>query len=176
MASREALRVFQSRLANRLQEARTTGAAASWLAVEAAGAKYLFPLNHAGEIFPWSQVHPVPHVKNWFLGVVNLRGGVSGVVDLGAFVTQSAVTQRSEMAQSQCRLVAFSDVLTINCTVLIDKLAGLKSVESFATSAPAALGSPLYFGHSYTDLQGASWQEINLQALSIYPQFLSISA
>jgi len=176
MASREALRVFQSRLANRLQEARTTGAAASWLAVEAAGAKYLFPLNHAGEIFPWSQIHTVPHTKSWFLGVVNLRGGVSGVVDLGSFVTGEQVSQRSELAQSQCRMVGFSEALSINCTVLIDKLAGLKSVESFIASVAAAESDPVYFGHRYTDIQGASWQEINLQALSIYPQFLSISA
>ncbi len=176
MASREALRAFQSRLASRLQEARTSGAAASWLAVEAAGSKYLFPLNHAGEIFPWTTVHAVPHVKGWFMGVANLRGGVSGVVDLGAFVTQSSTTPRSDLAQSQCRLVAFNDVLSINCAVLIDRLSGLKHLESFVESTPASADSPVYFGHRYTDLQGASWQEINLQALSLHPQFLSISA
>jgi len=35
MANRDALRAFQSRLASRLQAARTTGVAATWLAVEA---------------------------------------------------------------------------------------------------------------------------------------------
>lgn len=176
MASREALRAFQSRLANRLQEARTTGAAAAWLAVEAADARYLFPLNHAGEIFPWRTVQAVPHARDWFLGVVNLRGGVSGVVDLGAFVKHAPPSHRSDLAQSQCRLVAFSDALNINCVVLIDKLLGLKSVESFVASNPPAADAPEFFGHSYVDLQGAAWQEINLQALSLNPQFLSISA
>ena len=176
MASREALRAFQSRLANRLQEARTTGAAAAWLAVEAADSKYLFPLNHAGEIFPWRTVQSVPHARDWFLGVVNLRGGVSGVVDLGAFVTHSPPAHRSDLAQSQCRLVAFSDALNINCVVLIDKLLGLRSVESFVASVAPSAGAPEFFGHSYVDSQGASWQEINLQALSLNSQFLSISA
>jgi twitching motility protein PilI len=176
MASREALRAFQSRLASRLQEARSSGASAAWLAVEASGENYLFPLNHAGEIFPWTPVHPVPHTKTWFAGVANLRGGVSGVVDLGAFVTQSSVTPRSELAQSQCRLVAFSELLNINCALLVDKLLGLKSLESFDVSTPAAADEPAYFGHRYADPQGASWQEINLQALSLNPQFLSISA
>ena len=37
MANREALRELQSRLATRLQAARTEGVQASWLAVEAAG-------------------------------------------------------------------------------------------------------------------------------------------
>lgn len=176
MASREALRAFQSRLANRLQEARTAGAAAAWLAVEAGDGRYLFPLNHAGEIFPWRTVHVVPHVRDWFLGVVNLRGGVSGVVDLGAFVRRAPPARRTELAQSQSRLVAFSDALTINCVLLIDRLLGLKSVESFVSSEPPPGDAPEYFGHRYTDSQGALWQEINLQALSLNSQFLSISA
>ena len=176
MASREALRAFQSRLANRLQEARTSGAAAAWLAVEAADAHYLFPLSHAGEIFPWRSVQPVPHARPWFLGVANLRGGVSGVVDLGAFVKQVPPPARSELAQNQCRLVAFSEALGINCVVLIDRLMGLKGVESFVASVAPAADAPEYFGHSYVDSQGVSWQEINLQALALNSQFLSISA
>jgi twitching motility protein PilI len=176
MASREALRTFQSRLANRLQEARTSGTAAAWLAVEAAGSRYLFPLNHAGEIFPCGPIYPVPHAKGWFLGVANLRGGVSGVVDLGAFVTHSMPILRSDLAQSQSRLVAFSEALNLNCVVLIDKLLGLKSLESFVASTPSSEDSPAYFGHGYTDPQGTTWQEINLQALSLNSQFLSISA
>ena len=176
MASRDALRAFQSRLASRLQEARTSGGGAAWLAVEVAGSNYLFPLNHAGEIFPWTSVQTVPHARDWFLGVANLRGGVSGVVDFGAFVLQKPSVPRTELAQSQCRLVAFNEALGINCTVLIDRLLGLKSLESFVNSDPASEDSPVYFGHRYTDPQGASWQEVSLQELSQYPQFLSISA
>lgn len=176
MASREALRAFQSRLANRLQEARTSGAAAAWLAVEAADSRYLFPLNHAGEIFPWRVVQPVPHARPWFLGVANLRGGVSGVVDLGAFLRQLPPSVRGEVAQNQSRLVGFSEALNINCVVLIDKLLGLKGVESFVASDAPDADAPDYFGHSYVDSQGVKWQELNLQALSVNPQFLSISA
>ena len=98
------------------------------------------------------------------------------MVDLGAFVTHKPPAPRSDLAQSQCRLVAFSEALNINCVVLIDRLAGLRSIESFVASTPPAADSPEYFGHSYTDSQGASWQEINLQALSLSSQFLSISA
>jgi twitching motility protein PilI len=139
MANREALRELQSRLASRLQEARTTGAAAAWLAVEAADARYLFPLNHAGEIFPWRTVQAVRMPGIGSLASSTCAGGVSGVVDLGAFVKHAPPSHRSDLAQSQCRLVAFSDALNINCVVLIDKLLGLKSVESFvASNRPAA--------------------------------------
>jgi len=74
MANREALRELQSRLASRLQAARAEGVQAGWLAVEAAGRKYLFPLSQAGEIFPFTATQPVPYTHDWFLGVANLRG------------------------------------------------------------------------------------------------------
>ena len=44
MAKREALRELQSRLAERLQQARTEVRGLSWLAVECAGQGMLFPL------------------------------------------------------------------------------------------------------------------------------------
>ena len=52
MANNEALRELQSRLAERLQAARTQARPASWLAVECGGHGFLFPLQQAGEIFP----------------------------------------------------------------------------------------------------------------------------
>jgi twitching motility protein PilI len=72
--------------------------------------------------------------------------------------------------------VALNALLDINCALLIDRLAGLRSMEAFTASSAAPPGSPDYFGSGYTDASGAYWQEINLQALSQQPQFLSISA
>ena len=86
MANREALRELQSRLAQRLQQARSETRSMSWLAVECAGLGLLFPLSTAGEIFPVSALLPVPHTRPWFMGVANLRGGLHGVVDLAAFL------------------------------------------------------------------------------------------
>ena len=41
---RQSLRALQERLANRLAEAKASGADAAWLAVEARGGRYLLPL------------------------------------------------------------------------------------------------------------------------------------
>jgi twitching motility protein PilI len=176
MANREALRELQSRLASRLQAARSEGVAASWLAVEAAGDKYLFPLSQSGEIFPWSTTQPVPYTQRWFLGVANLRGGLYGVVDLGSFVAGRAPGARLESTRAESRLVALNAVLSVNCALLIDRLAGLRGVDGFTASSEPAPDAPSYFGSRYTDANGTQWQEINLQALSQQPQFLSISA
>lgn len=176
MANREALRELQSRLASRLQAARTEGVQAGWLAVEAAGSKYLFPLAQSGEIFPFTSAQEVPYTQAWFLGVANLRGGLFGVVDLASFVSGNAPVQRSDAGRAESRLVALNALLDLNCALLVDRLAGLRNTDAFVSSSDAPGGSPEYFGSGYTDASGAYWQEINLQALSQQPQFLSISA
>jgi twitching motility protein PilI len=176
MANREALRELQSRLASRLQAARTQGVQAGWLAVEAAGHKYLFPLAQSGEIFPYAPAQTVPYTQDWFLGVANLRGGLYGVIDLASYVSGKAPALRSDAGRAESRLVALNQLLEINCALLIDRLAGLRNTDAFVTSGSAPEGSPEYFGSAYTDANGAFWQEINLQALSQQPQFLSISA
>lgn len=176
MANREALRELQSRLASRLQTARTEGVQAGWLAVEAAGRNYLFPLTQAGEIFPYATTQAVPYTQGWFLGVANLRGGLFGVVDLASYVSGQPPAQRSDAGRAESRLVALNSLLEVNCALLIDRLAGLRNTEAFVASGAAPDGSPDYFGSGYTDASGAYWQEINLQTLSQQPQFLSISA
>lgn len=176
MANREALRELQSRLASRLQAARTEGVQASWLAVEAAGSRYLFPLAQSGEIFPFASPQPVPYTQAWFLGVSNLRGGLYGVIDLASFMAGRAPALRSDATRAESRLVALNAVLEVNCALLIDRLSGLRSMEAFTTSSQAPEGSPPYFGSGYTDAAGVYWQEINLQTLSQQPQFLSIGA
>src|SRR6478735_3844311 len=138
MANRDALRAFQSRLASRLQAARTSGVSASWLAVEAGDSKFLFPLGHAGEIFPWTPPQPVPYTEPWFLGVSNLRGGLYGVVELSTFASGRGAGAVSEAARSQSRLVALNELLEVNCALLIDRLVGLRGVEAFVASQPPA--------------------------------------
>lgn len=175
MVKREALRELQVRLASRLQAAKTEGlSVSSWLAVESAGQSYLLPLGHAGEIFPWSVVQPVPYTQKWFMGVANLRGALAGVIDLAAFL--GAPSARTEQALTETRLLALNAALEINVALLVDRLAGLRGTEAFVASEPPADGAPAFLGSTYLDASGARWQELNLQALSQDPAFLSISA
>ena len=95
---------------------------------------------------------------------------------LASFVGGHAPNVRSDATRAESRLVALNAMLEVNCAVLIDRLAGLRNLDAFSSSSEPPKGSPGYFGSSYTDANGAYWQEINLQALSQQPQFLSISA
>lgn len=179
MAAREALREFQSRLASRLQSAHAANVAA-WLAVEAGSGRYLFPLGQAGEIFPWTPPTPVPYTQPWFLGVANLRGGLWGVAQLSTFMGEPPARAQagpvSDAGREQARLVAFNEVLEVNCALVVDRLVGLRGVEAFATSQAPAASAPPWLGATYTTAQGEAWQELNLQVLAQQAEFLSIGA
>ncbi|MEO7954323.1 MAG: chemotaxis protein CheW [Polaromonas sp.] len=176
MANRQALRELQTRLAERLQIAKTQGVAASWLAVEAGEQKYLFPLAQSGEIFPWVPMQHVPYTQAWFAGVANLRGGLFGVVDLASYVSGHPPALKTELARSDSRLVCLNSALEVNCVLQVDKLAGLRKQEAFIDYLERAPEAPEFFGNRYLDSSGASWQEINLQLLAQQTHFLTIGA
>ncbi|MCZ2103985.1 MAG: chemotaxis protein CheW [Comamonadaceae bacterium] len=176
MADREALKQLQLRLAARLQAARGDDVAvASWLAVECApDCRLLLPLAQAGEIFSWSGVQPVPHARSWFLGVANLRGQVTGVVDLAELL--GASRERSEQALAECGLLTLGAAFEINAAVLVERFAGLRAPEDFAERRAPVPGEAPYLGASHVDRQGVHWRELDLQALSQDAAFLDISA
>lgn len=176
MANREAIRDLQARLAKRLQTARAEGMSVAWLAVRAGGGNYLFPLGQSGEIFPLSGLQSVPYARAWFSGVLNIRGGLYGVVDLAGFMAEDGGSPRGEPPATEPSVVTLNVALEVNCALQVDALLGLRGADAFASSSAPPQGAPPYFGTRFVDAAGESWQEINMRTLSQTPQFLSISA
>lgn len=176
MANREALRELQTRLASRLQAARLEGMSVAWLALRVGGKNLLFPLGQSGEIFPLTSLQSVPYARDWFRGVINIRGGLYGVVDLAGFISVDTGTLRAEPASQEPSVVTLNVALEVNCALQVDGLLGLRGTDAFASSSPADAGAPPYFGNQFLDAAGEQWQEIDLRILSQTPQFLSISA
>lgn len=178
MANRQSLRDLQERLAQRLNAAKFEAATVSWLAVEARRQRYLLPLVQSGEIFPWTTVHAVPYTKSWYAGVVSLRGGLHGVVDLAGLVShaEGAAATVTERVTSESRLVSLHAALGVNAVLWIDRLLGLRNPAMFSALADPPPQAPPFFARCLVDVQGLSWQELDLQALSSEPEFLTIAA
>lgn len=175
MANREALRELQQRLAERMQAAKREQRGQSWLAVECRGHGLLLPLEQAGEIFPPAALMPVPHTHTWFAGVANLRGGLHGVVDLARFLGLPDMPA-NETGREQSRLVAFSHGLGLNCALLVDRLAGLRSTDQLQADASGNAARPAFAPTRWLDATGRHWQSLDLAALARDEQFLSIVA
>ena len=170
MANKQALRELQSRLAERLQAARTQVRGQSWLAVECSGRGFLLPLREAGEIFSLAPILPVPYSHRWFVGVSNLRGHLHGVVDLAGFLG----VKTFEAGREQSHLVGFNESLDINCTLMVDRLAGLRSAEELTLEPADGQARPTFVGARLRDATGRVWQELLLSALVNDETFLKI--
>lgn len=176
MANRTALRELQQRLAERMQAAREQTLIASWLAVECAGVGLLFSLKQASEIFAPVPIKPVPYAKPWLAGVANLRGGLFTVVDLAVYLGLREPSL-NRAAAPQARLVSLGTELNLNCALLVDRLAGLRSDEQLPLVGEQPAGPrPRFAGALRRDESGRHWQEINLEALSRQENFLHIVA
>ena len=138
----------------------------------------MFPLAQSGEIFPVSAMQAVPYAMAWFRGVVNLRGGLYGVVDTAAFAAPDLPPTRAHKLPpgAEAVVVTLNAVLDVNCALLVDSLAGLRKADSFTSAQAPATDAAPYLGNRFTDAEGESWQEINLQTLSQLPRFLNITA
>lgn len=179
MANKQALRELQTRLAERMQAARTQPRGQSWLAVECRGHGLLLPLEQAGEIFAPVPLLPVPHTQAWFVGVANLRGGLHGVVDLARFLglPEAAMT---EAGREHSRLVALGAALGLNVALMVDRLAGLRAIDQMQADTdisdrPAA-ARPAFAPTRWRDHDGRSWQALDLDALAHDVRFVSIVA
>ncbi len=174
---RQSLKALQERLAGRLAEAKKSGPDASWLAVQARGSRYLLPLVHSGEIFPVPVIQPVPHTRPWFLGVSAVRGALVSVVDMAhLFGVHQGQSVPPLKLTPETKLVALNSALGLNAALLIDRLVGLRSAGMFVGAVPSAAHAMPVFSQLLTDAQGVEWQELNLQALLDWPDFLSVAA
>ena len=171
MANKQALRDLQSRLAERLQAARTQARGQSWLAVESSGRGFLLPLREAGEIFALAPILPVPYSHRWFLGVANLRGHMHGVVDLAGFL---GVKSAEPGREQQSRLVGFNQSLDLNCVLMVDRLSGLRSDDELTSEPRDSAVRPAFAGAQLRDASGRLWQELLLSKLAIDETFLKI--
>ena len=103
------------------------------------------------------------------------RQGLHGVVDLGAFLGMPGRTTAAvEGQREQARLIALNPSIGLNCALLVDRLAGLRSAEQLATDEPDSSRKPPFAGARMRDTEGRAWQEILLSSLAEDEQFLGI--
>lgn len=176
MANKQALRELQTRLAERMQAARTQPRRQSWLAVECRGHGLLLPLEQAGEISAIVPVLPVPHTLPWFAGVANLRGSLHGVIDLARFLGLPDAAP-GDAGRDQARMIALGAALGLNAALLVDRLAGLRGIDQLRKpEQDDDAGRPAFAPMRWQDDDGRLWQALDLAELAHDVRFLSIVA
>lgn len=180
---RSSLRQYQVQLLERMQAAKS-GAAAGVreLGVEIRGRHYLLELTQIGEIVTAQAISPVPLARPWYLGLANIRGDLTGVIDLARYLGQpgaaagpvgAALSAAVSAAPSERRLITFSPKLGFNCALLADRVLGLRTSSEMQAVAAAAssAAAPAWAGRQFDDAEHQRWTLLDLAQLVREPRF-----
>ena len=144
-------------------------AVVSRLGVSIAGRNYLISLADISEVVPVPEVTPIPLTQPWFLGVANVRGNLSAITDLAAFLGD-VPTQIS----SESRILLAHTRFDINAGLLVDRLIGLRDVNTMELK-DAKPEDKAWQMHLYQDENGQVWQEINIELLMNQKEFMQVA-
>ena len=169
MAKQISLREFQQGLAQRLREAQAEAEPTSRLGVQAGSGNWLLKLDDAGEMLPLPEISSVPLTRPWYMGLANIRGVLSSVVDFSAFSGGEATVRTPD-----CRLLLIAERFQSFSGLVISRMLGLKNVQAMQpVQEPAA--RPWIAG-AFRDEEGRLWHELNIGALVAHEDFLHVGA
>lgn len=169
------LQAFQASLLARMEAASSEELQARRLAVTIGRFHCLIRLAEAGEILPLSSLPVpmrVPLTQPWYLGLVNLRGNLVGIVDLAVLSGGEAQARERES-----RVLVFSPALAPNCGLLLSSVLGLRHISEMAQmekSHDDVEKELIGIVGRYQDKTGTEWNEIGLAMLLKETAFLHI--
>ena len=169
---RNQLREFQARLSDRLRQATTTDGSVR-LGLMIGDERFLVDLSEAGEIVPLPPViTPVPLAREWFRGLVNLRGMLFAVSDLAGFGGDGSTPLSKES-----RLLAVASRLNFNAAILVTRMLGLHNINTMRPDehAPDRSAQQPWRVRQLLDEQERSWTELSLLRLVADERFLMVN-
>lgn len=165
---------------------RTLPGAAKWLGFSAPPLRYLFALEHIGEVLPARALTKIPFTQPWFCGAVSVRGVLHGVIDLAALLsladgddTDAAHPQAPSRPQAETsgnHLVTISAALNWPCALVVGSLQGLRNPADFpGVIENISAGRRLLLAVRHDTLD-AQWLEIDVPAVVALMRSLGIQA
>jgi twitching motility protein PilI len=143
-------------------QAAKTGAAEGGreLGVMIGGRLCLLDLTQISEIVPLQTATPVPLTQDWYLGLANIRGHLTGVIDLARYQQRGG----GDAAPAERRLITFAPGLGFNCALLVERVLGLRKLADMEAVE----------GDEFRDGEGQSWLRIDLAQLVQEPRFVQV--
>jgi twitching motility protein PilI len=162
MAKESHLREYQTNILARLEEAKKAGAEppAGYLGVVIGSKNVLVNLQEISETLPIADIHRVPIVKPWFLGVANVRGVLYAINDLAQMLENTFTT-----ISSNARLLLMSDAVTSNVAFVVDKMIGLRKLDEMQLRKEVADESTCLKAQTYQDQENRVWHILDCDKL-----------
>jgi len=164
------LRAFQQELSERLKHKTAAQVDSLRLALECGEVSWLVRLGDTGEVLPMPEPVPVPLTKPWFLGVTNIRGGLYGMIDFGAFLTGNP-TARGIGARLVLLGTRFPDM---RAGLMVSRVLGLRNLTDFTPAETD--GARAWAVRTWRDKTGGEWRELDMARLTQDAEFLQVGA
>lgn len=173
---RSRLRQYQVQLMERMQAAKTSSAGSGKeLGVLLGTRRCLLDLTQVGEIVPATAISAVPLTHAWYPGLANVRGNLTGVVDLARYRGEAPGVLTGES-----RLITFAPRLGFNCALLVTRVLGLRDLAELsvapglADSALPETVAPAWAEQIFIDGEARDWSRIDLSQLVREGRFLQV--
>ncbi len=162
MAKQSLLREYQTSILARLEDAKKAGAEppAGYLGVVIGSKNVLINLQEISETLPVMDIHRVPIVKPWFLGVANVRGVLYAINDLAQLLENTFTT-----ISSNARLLLMSDAVTSNVAFVVDKMIGLRKLDEMKLRKEVAEETACLKMQTYQDEENRVWHILDCDKL-----------
>ena len=162
---------FQRALWARLQKARAADVQDAHLGVVSGDMSWLLPLPEAESVLPLPPIAPIPVVQPWYLGLVNVRGNLCGVVDFALFRGAEPTVRNKNT-----RLIVMSQQrFKVNAALMVAQILGLRNLSQF-TVRPRSTEAPPWLRAEYEDASGKLWNELDMNALTSDERFMKVAA
>ena len=170
MAKKISLREFQQGILEKLQNASHTQSSStlSRLGVVFGRLNWLVNLSDVSEVVSFPTLVEVPLTKSWFAGVANIRGNLFSIVDFSGFVGQE-----NTRLESGSRILLIHQKYNINAGLIVTRMLGLRNIEQLKRLDASDAKEP-WVTDQYVDADGQKWTELNMEQLTILPDFLQV--
>ncbi|MFA9219193.1 MAG: chemotaxis protein CheW [Sphingomonadaceae bacterium] len=169
---RSRLRQYQVQLLERMQAAKTGAAVGGReLGILLGGQHCLLDLTQISEIVPLQPLTPVPLAQPWYRGLANIRGALTGVIDLARYQELAATPFGADS-----RLITFAPGLGFNCALQVERILGLRKLDEMVAAPETATvaQAPVWRQQQFQDSVGQDWMRIDLALLVCEARFLQV--
>jgi twitching motility protein PilI len=127
---------------------------------------WLLNLADIIEVVAVPRTTPVPHTRDWFIGIANVRGNLYGIIDTARFWGGPPT-----LCQAECRVLLTHPRFMINSGLIVTRMLGLRDPNHWQAREPGPT-APSWCTRQFLDEEERLWNELDLRVLLSHPDFL----
>lgn len=162
------IKEYQHSLSKQLDNAAQTSPSATVLGIVLGEDRCLVHMNEVNEVIQTPKITPVSLTQPWFIGMMNVRGNLYSITDLGVFLGGSPTPFN---LRSRILLVATTNKM--NSGFLVNSMLGIRNLSDFKPIENSKNANDAY--RYYMDKEQRQWREISLYKIIRNEKFLQIA-